>query len=170
MPAYWQCMSCPPQNSFDRWDVKAMHDSAGDYRPSCSRPNCRAPADSRSVLANAQKEEIMTLGGENLMPSRLKEPFVWCCTCAGLRREGRSQDVDCAHCLDVEESSCRDCVRCNEFLEPTRFRNGDIVYWGILDVCSSAQRRRGSRSPRSIMSLLQGRGDSARTAWLVSAS
>lgn len=169
-PAYWQCMSCQPRDTFNRWDVKAMHDSAGGYRPSCSRPNCRAPADSRSVLANAQKEAIMTLGGENLMPRRVEDPFMWCCTCAGLRGEGRSQSVDCAHCVNVEESSCPDCVRCNGFLEPTRFRNGDIVHWGVLDVCSPTQRGRGARSPRSIMSLLQGRGDSARAAWLVSAS
>lgn len=104
------------------------------------------------------------------MADRVEEPFLWCCKCAGLRGEGRRQNPDCDHCASIEESSCSSCVRCNKYLEPTRFSNGDIVYWGVLDVCSRTQRGREGRSPRDMMSLLQGRDDSARAAWLVSAS
>lgn len=42
------------------------------------------------------------------------------------------RENNCAHCLDSQQSSCKDCVRCNKFLEPIQFCNGDMVKHGIL--------------------------------------
>jgi hypothetical protein len=73
----------------------------------------------------------MTLAGENLMESRVEEPLMWCCQCAGFRGYGGGHNPNCAHCLNLEESSCRDCVRCNKCLEPTNFGNGETVQFGV---------------------------------------
>ncbi|KAK4156155.1 hypothetical protein C8A00DRAFT_12876, partial [Chaetomidium leptoderma] len=175
-PAYWQCMSCPPHDCFNKWDLKAMHESDGNYRPSCSRPNCGASATSQSVLVNAQKERIATLYGENLMASRVEEPFMWCCQCASLQGDGRNQNPDCDHCINFKESNCPECVRCNKFLEATTFANGDMVKWGVLHLHTRAlSTREGYEVPSSrILSgfrpLHQDDWDPVKAYWMVSAS
>jgi hypothetical protein len=109
-PAFWRCLSCPPHNCFNRWDIRAMDDPSGTYYqpPDCFRPNCRAPITNQTVLVNTQKESIMTVGGENLMPSRVEEPFMWCCQCAVLRGQGRKRDPECVHCVNYEDSRCEE--------------------------------------------------------------
>lgn len=87
-----------------------MDDPTSTYYqpPFCSRPRCGAPVTTQSVLVNTQKESIMTVGGQNLMPSRVEEPFMWCCQCANFRGEGRDQDPECVHCLNSEENRCKE--------------------------------------------------------------
>ncbi|KAH6853990.1 hypothetical protein B0I37DRAFT_421201 [Chaetomium sp. MPI-CAGE-AT-0009] len=146
-PAFWKCMACPPNNCFDRWDVGAMEDQGPNYRPFCSRSNCGAPASSQSVLVNTQKESIMTLAGKNLMASRVEEPLMWCCSCAAFRGHGGGQNPDCAHCINFEESSCPDCVRCNKFLEPTKYGNGEVVQYGVVHLQARALDILAGREP-----------------------
>jgi hypothetical protein len=137
-PANWQCKACPPNRCFNGRDLKALYQSSRDYQSSCSRQGCAASVTSETVLVNTQKESIMTLGGENLMPSRFEASFMWCCECGGLRQAGRNQSGPCSHCVDFQESDCGECLWCNKFLEPTEFPNGDIVQWGVLHLHSRA--------------------------------
>lgn len=130
-PAFWKCMTCPPNDCFSRWDIHGMEDQARNYRPSCYRVYCVAPATRQSVLVNTQEESIMTLGGQNLMARRAEQPLMWCCHCTGFRSRGGGHNLDCAHCANFEGSSCRDCVGCNKFLEPIKFGNGDMVQFGV---------------------------------------
>jgi hypothetical protein len=141
-PAYWQCKACPPNRCFNGWDLKALYQSSRDYQPSCSRQGCAASVTSETVLVNTQKESIMTLGGENLMPSRFEASFMWCCECGGLRQAGRNQSDPCSHCVDFQESDCGECLWCNKFLEPTEFPTG-ILSNG--EYCTSTAGRWQSR-------------------------
>ena len=176
LPSFWKCTACPPNNCFDRWDIQAMEDQHPDYGPSCPRSNCQALASRQSVLVNTQKESIMTVAGENLMASRLEEPLMWCCKCAGFRGHGGGHNLDCAHCLDFEESSCRDCVRCNKFLEPTNFGDGETVQFGVTRLHARASAIVAGTEPavaRRAMVMLKtayGLDDPVRAWWAVTCS
>jgi hypothetical protein len=131
-PVHFQCMLCPQHNCLDYWRIREMAKDAREYQPRCPRPRCGANITTGTVLVNAQKEDIMTVGGENLMESRLRETFVWCCNCTALRSLDGHENQECAHCAHPRESRCPDCIKCNKFLEPVRFCNQEIVHRGVL--------------------------------------
>lgn len=140
--ARWRCASCPPGE--DGTEGNWWHNETCLSRdrhaalPVCARPGCRAAASAMSVLTNAQREDVARVDCENLMLDRVgAEPYTWCCRCKQCRgplTEGARDGIGCAHCADYRDSVCRDCVRCNRFLEPTRFCNGDYVMNGLLDL------------------------------------
>ncbi|KAK3309869.1 uncharacterized protein B0T15DRAFT_546033 [Chaetomium strumarium] len=149
-PAYWRCPRCPPNDCFHRWDMGAMLDVQRHDLPTCPRPGCLAKATDESFLVNAQKEDITTVSGANLMESRAQDSFMWCCRCWSLRGYMANDQNGCAHCADCTQSECRDCVRCNKFLEPTRLCTGDLVYKGVMDLHARAVAIMEGRSPDSI--------------------
>ncbi|KAH6650505.1 hypothetical protein F5144DRAFT_588966 [Chaetomium tenue] len=175
-PAFWKCMVCPPNDCFSRWDIHEMEEQARNYRPSCYRVYCVGPATRQSVLVNTQKESIMTLSGQNLMTSRAEEPLMWCCHCTGFRSRGGGHHLDCAHCANFEGTSCRDCVRCNKFLEPTNFGNGEMVQFGVAHLHARGLAILAGTKPadgRRAMVMLKtayGLDDPVRAWWVVACS
>jgi hypothetical protein len=121
------------------------------HLPSCPRPNCSGTATEETFLVNAQKEDIMTVSGANLMDSRARDSWMWCCRCHSLRGYNATDANGCAHCADCKQNPpCQHCVKCNKFLEPTRLAPGDMVYKGVLDLHARAVAVMEGRSPDAI--------------------
>ncbi|KAL1843824.1 hypothetical protein VTJ49DRAFT_7175 [Mycothermus thermophilus] len=148
-PIWWKCIDgCPPHDAFDYWSVLKLTENPAEYRPRCFRPGCQGRIRPNTVLLNAQNEEIMTVSGENCMPSRMEEPLMWCCSCGNIRGgiwdSPAGPSRGCSHCDSYSESTCEQCVRCNKFLEPVRLCNGDLVKWGVLHQQRLALMARGN--------------------------
>jgi hypothetical protein len=182
-PLWWKCSAgCPAHDCFDCFNLVELTGDRKNYRPHCSRTGCGAPINPNVVLLNAQKEEVMTAAGENLMPSRLEEPLMWCCACYNIRghnwgwrirRDNGQETPVCSHCENYQSSACPDCIRCNKFLEPVRFCNGDIVRYGVLHVHQLATRSRQGevRAPgKMIVENTPDVGDPGEDIWEIAVS
>jgi hypothetical protein len=149
--AYWQCgKGCYGDRSYNRVNIFAALGGELPLSSSLSCSNCGEPGKDITVLANGQKQPIMLTSGEVLMSSRLNtERYMWCCHCRDLSVDGVSRNNNCDHCRNPRGNRCPQCFRCNDYMEPTRFCNGDLVKYGILHVHESAiALRDGTPPPR----------------------